>query len=254
MKYLKLSIFALLLLFFLTWVSSSTTQEEEKTGTIVIGTELQYPPFSYLEKNTISGFDIDVIKEACTRASIPYTLKEIAQFDSLIPELLIGNVDVIAAGMSPTDGRRKKVLFTNPHYNGQGFIVIANHELPEILSLEDLKGYKVVVNTGFTTETKLKQISGVNILHLDNVTEGLLALQSNQADALLIAKATATALLAIKKDLDFAVYTIEDNNEEVAFALNQKNTELKDKLNQSLKKLQEDGTLDKIKKKWGLYD
>jgi polar amino acid transport system substrate-binding protein len=159
-----------------------------------------------------------------------------------------GKIDLIAAGMSPTAERAKRVLFTQPHYQGKGLVVIANSNIKEVSKLGDLSGYTVAVNEGYTTESILEGVDGVTLLRLGTPTEALMALKAGHVDAFLIADSAAQPLLKANKE--YAVYKIMHNQEHVAFAL--KNPELLEKLNAVLESMEMDGTLLKITIKWGL--
>lgn len=252
MKASKSLLAALLTLVLFLWGCTSSSNKQSEGGTLTIGTELEYPPFSYLQDNNIVGFDIDVIVEACTRLNLEYDIKPIPHFDALIPELIIGKIDVIAAGMSPTKEREKRVLFTNPHYKGNGFVIIANPGIKPVSSFQDLSGYTVAVNEGYTSESILEEVPNVTMLRLRTPTEALLALKADHVDAFLIANSAAQPLLKSSAAEDYSVFKITEAQEGVAFALKKENTELLEKLNGALEQMKIDGTLKKIKTKWSL--
>lgn len=66
-------------------------------------------------------------------------------FDELIPALLEGRGDMIAAGMTATEARAKQVLFTEPYMRGVSEVVVAHKDAPPLASVEDLAGRTVVV-------------------------------------------------------------------------------------------------------------
>ena len=47
-------------------------------------------------------------------------------FDALIPEIQIGNIHVIASGMTPTEERALRTLFTRPHLTGNPLVIISS--------------------------------------------------------------------------------------------------------------------------------
>lgn len=96
------------------WHNAQKVTPGKSFDTIVVGTNAEYAPFSFKENGTIVGFDIDVITEAIKRLNKKIVLKDMP-FDALIPEIQIGNIHVIAAGMTPTPERAQRTLFTQPH-------------------------------------------------------------------------------------------------------------------------------------------
>ena len=52
-------------------------------------------------------------------------------FEALIPEIQLGNIHVIAAGITPTKERAQRTLFTRPHLAaGNPLIIISLSSLP----------------------------------------------------------------------------------------------------------------------------
>tara|TARA_Y100000590_G_C15658304_1_gene991552 strand:- start:424 stop:1281 length:858 start_codon:yes stop_codon:yes gene_type:complete len=81
--------------------------------TIRIGTEGAYPPWNNLNAaGELEGAEIDFANEACERMNV--TCEWVTQdWDGILPALLNGKYDIIIAGMSITEERKKKVNFTN---------------------------------------------------------------------------------------------------------------------------------------------
>ena len=70
------------------------------TNTVIVGTNSEFPPFSFREGDDIIGFDIDVIQEVLKRLNKEIIYKDMP-FDALIPEIQVGNIHIIAAGHDP---------------------------------------------------------------------------------------------------------------------------------------------------------
>ena len=103
-KKILLSVLTLVTLLFTVGVSAKT---------IKIGTEGAYPPWNNLNAaGELEGAEIDFGNEACIRmnADCEWVTQD---WDGIIPALLNGKYDIIIAGMSITDERKKKVNFTN---------------------------------------------------------------------------------------------------------------------------------------------
>src|SRR6185369_11452130 len=84
------------------------------SNTLIVGTNAEFPPYCYIENNIIVGFDIDIAKEVAQRLGKSIQFKDMP-FDALIPDIILGNVDFVAAGMSYTEERAKRVSFTRPY-------------------------------------------------------------------------------------------------------------------------------------------
>ncbi|MGV8953972.1 MAG: transporter substrate-binding domain-containing protein [Cypionkella sp.] len=81
-----------------------------------LATEGAYPPFNLIDdKGEVGGFEREFGDEVCKRAALECTWST-NEWDSIIPNLQSGNYDVIVAGMSITDERKKVIDFTQDYY------------------------------------------------------------------------------------------------------------------------------------------
>src|SRR5256885_429404 len=98
-----------------------TTKKETSLSpsfeTIIVGTNTEFQPFSFKEGDTITGFDIELMEEIGKRLNKKIIFKDMP-FEALIPEIQLGNVQVAAGGITPTEKRAQRVLFTQPHLTG----------------------------------------------------------------------------------------------------------------------------------------
>ena len=84
--------------------------------TVRLGTEGAYPPYNYIDDSgEVAGFERELGDELCKRAEL--TCEWVTNdWDSIIPNLVSGNYDVIIAGMSITDERDEVIDFTQDYY------------------------------------------------------------------------------------------------------------------------------------------
>ena len=80
--------------------------------TVRLATEGAYAPWNFLDDSGApAGFEIELGNEICARAELECTWQT-NDWDSIIPNLLAGNYDVIMAGMSITDERLETIDFS----------------------------------------------------------------------------------------------------------------------------------------------
>jgi len=252
----KISLYILIVLIIVTtaalWRSAKQITPGNAYETVIVGTNAEFQPFSFKEGNDIVGFDIDIITEVLKRLNRKMIIKDMP-FDALIPEIQLGNIHVIAAGMTPTAERAKRTLFTAPHLTSDSLAIISLKNNP-ITSIHDLRGKSVVVNEGYTADTYMSAQQGINLTRLssNSVSDGILSLQSNRADAFV------TALHPVKPYFDifgtdaFIITPLEGTQESSAFAVSKHYPELRDYIQIMLDRMQEDGTIDTLKQKWNL--
>ena len=87
-----------------------------------MGTNAAFPPFEYLENGKIIGFDISLGELIANDMNKKLELVD-QPFDALIPSLISGSIDFIAAGLSTSEDRKNVVDFSQPYYKSHQVIV-----------------------------------------------------------------------------------------------------------------------------------
>lgn len=228
-------------------------QSKKDSDVLVVGTNGEFPPFTFIKEGELVGFDIDIAKEVCQRLQKKIRFKDMP-FDALIPDLTLGNIDFIAAGLSVTEERAKRVSFTKPYVSDNPLVIFTffKEGSQPILTLEDLSGKRVVVNDGYTSESLLAGRKDVNLIRLTSPAEAFLALKSDRADAFVSEKNTILAFVETQSDMKFHVEDIQGTSENTALVFAKTNQQLLGEVQQVLDEMEKDGTLAKIKQKWKL--
>ena len=121
--------------------------------TLVIGMETTYQPFNWTvtteseytlpidgTSEFADGYDIQVAKYLSEDLDKPVRIVRTV-WDSLIPDLEAGNINMILAGMSSTAERREEIDFTNPYLTSDLAFLIKKENLPEGNSAENPLSY-----------------------------------------------------------------------------------------------------------------
>ncbi len=95
---------------------AALTVGAQAADTIRIGTEGAYAPWNYVDDNgKIAGFEIELGNTLCEKAGLTCEWVQ-NEWDTIIPNLIAGNYDVIMAGMSITDERMQTIDFSDNYY------------------------------------------------------------------------------------------------------------------------------------------
>jgi polar amino acid transport system substrate-binding protein len=226
---------------------------QETNNILKVGTNAEYPPFSFIENDQIVGFDIDIIKEIATRLNKKIEIKNMS-FAALLPELQLGTIQVIAAGVTPSEEKKKRVLFTSLYFGGDPLMAVQPKDRPQIATGEDLKGKRVSVNQGYTADQYLSGLEGLHVMRLSSplITTGIMTLKSNQADVYVASKTALAPYFAKQSEQPYQITPLEGTEETYAFAVSKKYPGLYKSIEQELTKMIQDGTIETFKKKWGL--
>ena len=251
-KTVPILVISLLISFILVWrlAHKSPQQPQQSQNVLVVGTNAEYAPFSFMQDKIITGFDIDLIHEVGKRMNKTIELKDMP-FDSLIHSLQVGSIQVIASGITPTPERAQRILFTKPYLTGDQLLIVSKAERP-IKTINELKNKTVVVNEGFTADYYMSNIKGPELIKLATAIESFMTLDSGRVDALVAARNTVKSFLEHYGAQKFFVAPIPDTTDEYALAISKKYPELLEPIQNALDEIAADGTLDALKKKWGL--
>ncbi len=216
---------------------------------LIVGTNTEFPPFSFREGDAFVGFDIDIAKEVGKRLLKEVQFKDMS-FEALLPDLMLGGVDFIAAGMSITAERAKRVNFSKSYLDGDPLVLLTL--VGDKASLEELMGEVIVVNEGYTADSFISSKSGYKVLRLAAPADAFLALQKGRASAFITAKSTVDAFFSSQNSKKFQVTSLGEASESCALVFSKKNTKLLTEVQSILDEMEKDGTLLQYKNKWKL--
>lgn len=217
---------------------------------LLVGTSADFPPFTYIENNEIVGFDIDLIEEIGKRLDKKIEIKNMP-FITLLPNLQLGTLQVVAAGLTATPERAHQVLFTEPYLEDNHLVIISLKE-NSAKTVEDLHNNLVIVNEGYTADIYLSQTTGPIIIRLKTPAEAFLALKSGRAFAYVTAENTVKPFFDQHGSHDFYVTPITHTQENTSLAIAPQYPELLTQIQHALNEMKKDGFIEMLKTKWGL--
>lgn len=251
-KLITLILLSLFASFFTLWYRTNKIDKPavSKDNILLVGTNSEYAPFSFMENNQVVGFDIDLVTEIAKVMGKTLELQDMP-FDALIPAMQTGQLQVIATGITPTQKRALQVNFTKPYLKGDPLLIVSPVAAP-IKTVDELKDKKVAVNEGFTADYYMSEIKGPQLVRFASPIESFMALASGRIDALVAAENNVKPFLNHYGVNKFSVAYIPDTTDEYALALSKKYPDLVAQVQEALDTLQENGTLDALKQKWKL--
>ncbi len=222
---------------------------------LIIGTNAEFPPFCFREGEEIVGFDVEVAQEVAHILHRQAILRDMP-FETLIPDLSLGQIDLIAAGMTPTPERAKRVAFTRPYLMGDPLVVLVLKKNEAWLKQDlqqSIQGKKIVVNEGYTADLYLSQDPSHDLVRLASPADAFLALKTERADAFVTAQSTLLQFLQTQAHEQFVYAPLASTPEEsCSLVVAKKNAALLHEVQEALDMLEENGTMDRLKKKWHL--
>ena len=154
-----------------------------------IGTEGAYPPWNYIDDNgEVAGFERELGDELCARAGLTCEWV-VNDWDSIIPNLVSGNYDVIMAGMSITDEREEVIDFT------QGYTQPDPSSYVAVSADVDVSGGVIAAQTN-TIQAAYVTENGGTLVEFATPEETIAAVKSGEADAVLADKSYLDPIVA----------------------------------------------------------
>lgn len=226
----------------------AATREE----TLIVGLDDSFPPMGFRDDNNeIVGFDVDLAKEAGKRMGYKEVKLQPIDWDSKELELQSGNIDVIWNGLTITDERKEKMLFTKPYLaNSQVAVVKSDSDLK---ALADLKGKTVGVQKGSSAFEALEKSAVFSeIGKLTEFTDNTLALTdlaNGGVDVVVLDEVVANYYIT-KNSAKFTILSEALAPEEYGVGIKMGNTELLSKLQEAIDNMIADGAAAEISEKW----
>ncbi len=226
--------------------ASASDSEDKKV--LKMATSADFPPFESRDKDgNFEGFDIDLAHLIADKLGYELEIEDM-KFDGLIGALQSSRVDMVMAGMSATEKRKKNVDFsTEYNHSGEMFISLKDSEIKE---LQDLKGKTVGVQLGTIQEEGAEKLSkeyGFNVKKVDNSSILIQELKSNRVDVAYMDKTVAVGYIEEQGFSGFDDPTSSSPGMGIAFP---EGSDLVDDVNKVLNELEKSGKLQELKDKW----
>ena len=231
-----------------------TQKEKDK---LYVGMECAYPPYNYPKysdadgavkisnaEGYVNGYDVMIAKRIAEGLDRELVIVKY-EWDGLIGAITAGSLDLIIAGMSPTEERKQTIDFTDAYYESKLVLVVrADGDYAKAQSLSDFAGAKVIAQRGTFHDTALQEqaatygiIAGQPMEDFPMMT---MALKARTIDAYVAEEPGAKADCAQNPELTYihlenntTGFTCSPEDTQIAVGL-KKGSELKNDINRIL--------------------
>ena len=219
---------------------------------LVVYTEAGFAPYEFLYKNEIVGVDIAIMQAVAKELGKELVINDV-DFNTICTSVQNGKADVGAAGITIRPDRAEQVDFSIPYSSTEQYIIVPASD-DSIKTLEDLKGKKIGIQNGTTSDMLIsdliadKTLEGTEIIPY--TSPAVAAASMNKQAAVVTDKLTAQLIVANDSSLKTFPLVKADGTpaaevEEYGICVQKGNKELLDAINKVLEKLIADGTIDK---------
>lgn len=240
-----------------TRMGSATAKEMSKlekikaSGTLVVGTSADYPPYEFHllsdEEGELVGIDIDIAKVIARELGVQLEIKDLI-FSRIFKSLESGQIDLAIAGLSPTEERQKVASFSDVYYQAIQCVIIRKENSERIKTIEDLRGKKVGVQKDSLQEDMAKgQIHGAEFDVRETIEELIIILDKGLVEGVILEKPVGDSY--VRRNKNFASLKCEEKLSHVlgsAIAVKKGDNDLLKEINRILAKLKKEGKIDEF--------
>lgn len=175
--------------------ADSSLDRVRSAGVLLYGCDAEGGgPYAYPDPDDparVTGFEVELLEALCGPLGPRPELYQ-GQWDSLLPTLAAGHVDVVVNGYEWSPERARDFLATRPYYVFQlQWMALADGPIHSPADLTrpraDGQPWKVAVLGGSTAETFAADLgpANVSVQYFNGATDAMMAVQNGQADATL---------------------------------------------------------------------
>ncbi|WP_118816273.1 amino acid ABC transporter substrate-binding protein [Neisseria lactamica] len=227
-------------------VSGSLIERINNKGTVTVGTEGTYAPFTYHDKDgKLTGYDVEVTRAVADKLGIKVEFKE-TQWDSMMAGLKAGRFDVVANQVGLTSPERQATFDKSEPYSWSGAVLVARND-SNIKSIADIKGVKTAQSLTSNYGEKAKA-AGADLVAVDGLAQSLTLIEQKRADATLNDELAVLDYLKKNPNAGVKIVWSAPADEKVGSGLivNKGNDEAVAKFSTAINELKADGTLKKL--------
>lgn len=130
----------------LLWLGCTPAHEKP----LIVGMELNYPPFEMVDTNgQPAGISIEIAKALASHLHRGLRIENIP-FDGLIPALRTGKIDLIISSMTATPERAQAIAFSEPYLHTGLCLLVNRNAAIQSIAQADNPAYTIVVKQGTT--------------------------------------------------------------------------------------------------------
>jgi cystine transport system substrate-binding protein len=223
-------------------------EQIKSSGTIKIGTEGTYAPFTFHDKDgKLTGFDIEIANEVAKRLGVKAEYIE-TQWDGMFAGLDSKRFDMIANEVGISPDRQQKYDFSDPYIASKAVLIVSKDN-NDIKSFADLKGRKSA-QTLTANLTEIARSNGADIVGVDGFNQSIDLLVSKRVDATVNDSLSFLDVMKQKPDLPLKKVAEQADSVKNGMMFRKGSKELVSAVNKALADMRSDGTYLKISEKF----
>ncbi|MGQ9845484.1 MAG: transporter substrate-binding domain-containing protein [Caldisericia bacterium] len=226
----------------------TTLKRAQRRGYLLVGSDVTYPPFEYMENGKPVGFDVDLINLIAKEMGLERAEIMDTAWDGIFAALKTEKFDIIISSVTITEERKLEMLFSDPYYNS-GQVIAVRKDDNRINNENDLKGMVVGVQINTTGDFAAQEIPGIKeIKRYDDIQQAFQDLEIGRIDAIINDLPVNAYFASTRKNVKLVgnLLTVE----QYGIAARLVDVDLVNEINKALKNLKESGKYRELYLKW----
>ena len=228
----------------------------KESGEMVIATASGYMPYEFVDISSanqdVIGIDMalgdKIIEKLSDKLGVEVKKKvEDTTFTANLAAVAADQVDIMLAGMSPTEERKQNMDFSDVYLKAEQRIMVRKADADSYKDIDSFNGKTIAVQKN-TTQEKIAQGSmpGVSVTSMEKIQLAVLELTTNKADGVVIESTVAQPYLIANPDLVLcdAEFPEDVRYKDTAIAVPKGNEDFLELINETIKECQDAGLID----------
>ncbi|SUO93767.1 substrate-binding periplasmic protein [Suttonella ornithocola] len=211
-----------------------------------------YAPLNFLsEKSEVEGFEHDVLDEIAKRAGVTFKYNY-KTWKEIFTDLDQGQTDLLSSGISITPERKKKYFMSDSYLQIDPVVILTMD--PSIEKIDDLVGKKISVKKNTSHEKLFLQLNNGDSGYLQYADSSWLTVKDVLKKEVVATIADSSIASSYLKNYSkFGLLSKVDTSfpkDNYGFVISKDKSELLKIVNDSLSEMKNDGSYDRLVKKW----
>jgi cystine transport system substrate-binding protein len=220
----------------------------KSAGTIRIGTEGTYAPFTFHDASgKLVGFDVEIGEAVADKLGVTAEFIE-GKWDGLIAGLDANRYDAVINQVGITEARQQKYAFSEPYIASKAVLVVRDDN-EDIKDFADLEGKKAAQSLT-SNYGKMAEDAGAELVGTEGFDQSIQLVLTGRADATLNDSLSFLDFKKQKPDAPVKIVAEEADASYSGILLRQGDDELVAEVNRALEAVKADGTYQAISNKY----
>lgn len=220
----------------------------QKSGTLTIGLEGTFQPYSYRKDGKLTGFEVDLGKAVAKKMGLKAKFVP-TKFDSLVAGLDTNKFDVVMNNMSETAARKKKYLFSTPYIYSKSQLAVKKNS--SISKITDIKGKKVAETTTSNNATDAKRL-GATITPTDSFQQSIDLVSQGRVAGTINSRESFYAYFKQNPKANIKLIDSGDHiaSQKIGAIVTKQHPKMQKQISKAIQELRKDSTLKKLSNKY----